>query len=60
MLFISTSCAWLQSQGMRVVAASASPVLKIICRMGMSAANEKMLSTTERMLKNTERARYRL
>ena len=58
MLFMSTSWMWLQSHAMSEVVVLASPVWKRICRMGMSAAKEKMLSTTERMLNNTDSTRY--
>ena len=58
MLFISTAWMLAQSQAIRLVAVSASLVWKRICRMGMRAANEKMLSTAERMLNTTDSTRY--
>ena len=58
MLFISTAWILAQSQSIRLVAVSASLVWKRICRMGMRAANEKMLSTAERMLNTTDSTRY--
>ena len=54
---MSTACALPQSQAISSVAASASPVWNNICRMGMRAANEKMLSTAERMLNTTDNTR---
>ena len=56
MLFIKVSLS--SAHGMRLVAVSASPVLNRICNMGMSVANEKMLSTADRMLNSTDSARY--
>ena len=58
MLFISTAWMFAQSQAITLVAVSASLVWKRICRMGMRAANEKMLSTAERMLNTTDSTRY--
>ena len=58
MLFISTAWMLAQSQAITLVAVSASLVWKRICRMGMRAANEKMLSTAERMLNTTDSTRY--
>ena len=49
-----------QSHAMTLVAASASPVWNSICKMGINAANEKMLSTADRILKHTDSIRYRL
>ena len=58
MLFISTFWIFAQSQAITAVAVSASLVWKRICRMGIRAANEKMLSTAERMLNTTDSTRY--
>ena len=58
MLFISTSFTLASPNAMSDVALLASPVLNRICNMGMSAANEKMLSTAERMLNTIDCTRY--
>ena len=43
---------------MRCVAAAAPSVLKRICRMGIIAMKENMLSTADSMLNNTVSTRY--
>ena len=58
MLFISTSCTFDQSHAMSAVAVLASLVWKSICKMGIRAAKEKILSTADRMLNTTDSTRY--
>jgi hypothetical protein len=49
---------FVQSHAISDVAASASPVLKIICRIGMRATKEKIFNIIERMLNITDAIRY--
>jgi hypothetical protein len=58
MLFISTVWMLLQSQAIKLVAVSASLVWKRICKIGISAANEKMFNIAERILNTTLRIKY--
>ena len=44
--------------GMRCVAVPVPSVRNRICKMGMRAAKEKMLSTADRMLNSTVSTRY--
>ena len=60
MLFAATSFMLSQSHAMSCGAAAAFSVLKIICRIGIMAANENMLSTADRMLNDTVMTRYLL
>ena len=58
MLFISTSWALLQSHAIICVADSPSPVLKMICRIGIRAAKENTFNITDRILNTTDAIRY--
>ena len=58
MLFINTVSALPMSQAISSVARAVSPVLKIMSRMGISAAKEKMLRIADRMLNTTDSTKY--